>query len=44
MVATAVLDTTVLSYLARNEAAVTAAFTGWLHAGNGIVISRVTAY
>lgn len=44
MAATAVLDTSVLSYLARNDAMVTAAFTGWLHAGNGIVISRVTAY
>jgi predicted nucleic acid-binding protein len=44
MVATAVLDTTVLSHLARNEAAVTAAFGAWLSAGNGVVISRVTAY
>jgi predicted nucleic acid-binding protein len=44
MAATALLDTTVLSYLARSEAMVTAAFTGWLSAGNGIVISRVTAY
>lgn len=44
MVATAVLDTTVLSHLARNEAAVTAAFGAWLGAGNGVVISRVTAY
>lgn len=44
MGATIILDTTVLSYLARNEDAVTATFTGWLTAGNGIVISRVTAY
>lgn len=44
MASTAVLDTSVLSDLAGNEAMVTAAFTGWLHAGNGIVISRVTAY
>jgi predicted nucleic acid-binding protein len=44
MAATAVLDTTILSHLARNETAVTAAFSAWLEAGNGIVISRVTAY
>ena len=44
MARTAVLDTSVLSYLVRHEAMVTAAFTGWLQAGNGIVISRVTAY
>lgn len=44
MAATALLDTTVLSHLARSEPAVTTAFTTWLDAGNGIVISRVTAY
>jgi len=44
MAATVLLDTTVLSHLARSEEAVTAAFSSWLSAGNGIVISRVTAY
>jgi predicted nucleic acid-binding protein len=44
MAATIALDTTVLSHLARYEASVTATFTSWLSAGNGVVISRVTAY
>jgi predicted nucleic acid-binding protein len=44
MAATVVLDTSVLSYLARNDEAVTAAFGAWLGAGNGIAISRVTVY
>lgn len=44
MAATAVLDTTVLSHLARSEPATTAALDAWLGAGNGIVISRVTVY
>jgi predicted nucleic acid-binding protein len=39
MAATAVLDTTILSHLARNEVAVTTAFGAWLDAGNGIVIA-----
>lgn len=44
MTASVVLDTTILSHLARNDAAVAAAFGAWLEAGNGVVISRVTAY
>lgn len=44
MAATVVLDTDVLSFLARNDAGVGAALTRWLDAGNGVVISRVTAY
>jgi predicted nucleic acid-binding protein len=42
--AAAILDTTIVSHLARSEPVVTAAFTAWLDAGNGVVISRVTAY
>jgi predicted nucleic acid-binding protein len=38
MAATIALDTTVLSHLARYEASVTATFTSWLSAGNGVVI------
>jgi hypothetical protein len=38
MAATVVLDTTIRSHLARNEPAVTAAFSAWLDAGNGLVI------
>jgi predicted nucleic acid-binding protein len=44
MAASVVLDTTILSHLARSDAAVTAAFGAWLEAGNGVVISRVSAY
>jgi predicted nucleic acid-binding protein len=44
MAAAAILDTTIVSHLARSEAAITAAFTAWPDAGNGVVISRVTAY
>jgi predicted nucleic acid-binding protein len=40
MAATVVLDTDVLSFLARSDATVGAAFTGWLDVGNGVVISR----
>lgn len=44
MAATAILDTAILAHLALNEPAVPAAFSAWLDVGNGIVISRVTAY
>lgn len=44
MASTVLLDATVLSHLARNEPAVTAAFSGWLSAGNGVAISRVSVY
>lgn len=44
MAATVVLDTNVLSYLARSDPGVNASFTSWLNAGNGIVLSRVSVY
>src|SRR5438093_2746221 len=44
MAATAILDTDVLSDLAKGDPAIKAAFDAWLNAGNGVVLSRVTAY
>ena len=44
MGATVVLDTNVLSYLARSDPGVTASFTSWLNAGSGVVLSRVSVY
>ena len=44
MAATVILDTNVLSYLARSDPGVEASFASWLTAGNGIVLSRVSVY
>lgn len=44
MGATVILDTSVLSYLARGDSGANASFTSWLKAGNGIVLSRVSVY
>ena len=44
MAATVVLDTNILSYLARSDPGVAGSFASWLDAGNGVVLSRVTVY
>jgi predicted nucleic acid-binding protein len=44
LAATAILDTDVFSDVARGAPSVSSRFGEWLAEGNGVVISRVTAY